>query len=503
MKKYLFAVILLLGGVFSACTDSEDIEIVNSGRGVSFEINTQSIYDEFGFTNSIKNLLRDNTYAVCVKSFIYDEKGYLADSVSTYTYNTNSIKQNYSSLKFGEYTAVFVETLVYSDNMLPWNYRIEGVENISTLEIKQIAAPYWHAVLGVTYQKFTVGSVNDEIHITPKALGSVVDCNFYNFKVSPCVNVAIGTEEICAGYRLDPSIPEENRYSSTLMKSDTFYSLGDTEVSDEVETFDIYVLGKSLTYTLYYQTTKNAGTTSWNYLQNYKTDKMNTGTISYLGYAFSNDDNGTVYHYFGNYAGLAQWYNGLSLGNGSTVGDLVPDIYMSWGSSVSNVQASMNSYSMTEGTSGRAILQEDGSYAISYKGKGKESKIMYLFTSATTGLFEVDVQYAKDAVTSSEILNYLNNNYIYLADEAGTYMFYDNAFTTYVLFFEINGVWNIGFVDMDYVLNMNAKAQIPSFKQPQRSIIGSRPNGEMVIDSANFAVNAPNKESKKVRLNRN
>lgn len=500
MKKYLFAVILLLGGVFSACTNSEDIEIINTSRGVSFEINTQSIYDEFGITNSIKDVIRDNTYAVCVKSFIYDEKGSLADSVSTYTYNTNSIKQNYSSLKFGNYTAVFVETLVYSGNMLPRNYRIEGVDNISTLEIKQIDAPYWWAVLGVAYQKFTVGAVNDEIHVTPKALGGVVDCNFYNFAVSPCVNVAIGTEEICEGYRLDPSIPEENRYSTTLTKSDYFYSLGDTEVSDEVESFDIYVLGKSLTYTLYYQTDQNAGTNSWNYLQNFRTESINTGIISYLGYAFSNDNDGNVYNYFGDYAGLAQWYNGLSFGNGSTVGDLVPDVYMSWGGSVSNVQASMNGYSMTEGTSGRAVLQEDGSYAISYKGKGKESKIIYFFTSATTGLFEADVQYAKDVVSSSEILNYLNNNYTYLADEAGTYMYCDKDFTTYVLFFEIGDVWNIGFGDMDYI--MNAKAKIPSFKQPQRSNIDSRCN-KSSKHSANLIMNTSNKEGKKVWVKRN
>lgn len=460
--------ITLLCGVFSSCTNSEEIEIINS-REVSFEINTQSIYDEFGFTNSIKNLLRDNTYAVAVKSFIYDDNGCLVDSTSTYSYNTNSIKQNYKSLNYGNYTAIFVETLVYADNMQPWDYEIEGVDNISTLEIKQVDAPYWYAVLGVTNQKFTVGSSNDEIQITPKALGSVIQCNFYNFTKSPCVNVAIGTEDICSGYRLDPSIPEENRLSENLSKSDGFYSLGDTDVADDLERFDIYVLGKSIRYTMYYQFEDMANTNSWyGFTDSFRTEQLEKGKTSYIGYAFLNDEEGNVEDYFGSYTGLAQWYNGLVWGTGETTGDLVPELNMTWGNSVSNVQASMSNYTMTEGSSGRAILQEDGSYAISYKGKGKENKIMYSFTSATTGLFEVDVQYPKDVVTSSEILNYLNNNYTYLTDEGGTYMFYNRDFTTYVLFFEINGVWNIGFVDIDYVLNMNAKVRVPSFTKPKK-----------------------------------
>ena len=470
MKKYLFGIAALICGVFSSCTDSEEIEIVKS-REVVFEINTQSIYDEFGFTSSIKDLLRDETYAVAVKSLIYDEAGVLVDSMTTYAYNTNSMQQTYKQLQYGQYTGIFIETLVYSENNLPWDYRIEGASNLSTLEIKQIDAPYWYAVLGVKDMKFTLGDNAEKMQITPKALGSVIDCNFYNWTESPCVNLAIGTEEICGGYRLDPSIPEENRYSTTLMKSDSFYSLGDTEVSDYAESFDIYVLGKSLTYTLYYQTAKNAGTTSWNYLQNYRTADLKTGEISYIGYAFSNDENGTVYDYHGDYNGMAQWYNNIVWGNGGTTGDLVPELYMTWGSSVTNVQTYMKDYTMTQGSSGRAVLQDDGSYAISYKGKDKENKIMYSFTSATTGLFEIDVQYSKSEVTSSEILEYLQNNYIYLADEAGTYMYCTNDFATFVLFFEIDGVWNIGYVDAEYLNNMSAKAMVPSFKMPKKSAV--------------------------------
>ena len=71
------------------------------------------------------------------------------------------------------------------------------------------------------------------------------------------------------------------------------------------------------------------------------------------------------------------------------------------------------------------------------------------------------MQYNKSTVSSSEILTYLNANYTYLAEESGTYMYYTSDFKTYVLFFEVNGVWNIGFVDVNYVNNSSIKAYIP------------------------------------------
>lgn len=466
MNKYLFGLVALICAVFSSCTDSDEIEIIKS-RELVFEINTQSIYDEFGFTNYIKDQLRDEAYAVAVKSLIYDESGVLVDSMTTYAYNTNSMQQAYKQLPYGQYTGIFIETLVYAENKLPWDYRIEGAANLSTLEIKQIDAPYWYAVIGVKDLKFAVGDNAEKMQVTPKALGSVIDCNFYNFTASPCVKVAIGTKEICEGYRLDPSIPEENRYSTDLMKSDIFYPLGDKKVSGFAVGFDIYVLGKSLTYDLYYQTPENANTPSWGYWGNPMSINLKTGEQSYIGYAFNDE---TIYRsYFEDYNSMRQWYMNIFGATGGTTGDLVPELYMTWGSSVTNVQASMTDYTMTQGSSGRAVLQSDGSYAISYSGKGKENKIMYSFTSATTGLFEIDVQYSKSDVSSSEILDYLNSNYVYLTDEAGTYMYCTSDFATYILFFEIDGVWNIGFVDANYINSMSAK--VPSFRLPKKPTV--------------------------------
>jgi hypothetical protein len=159
----------------------------------------------------------------------------------------------------------------------------------------------------------------------------------------------------------------------------------------------------------------------------------------------------------GTYEEIQSWHNNLEPLSSS----LIPDLYMSWGGSVSNVQSYMSGYSMTTGTSGRAVLQDDGSYMIDYKGKGQESKIMYYFTSATTGLFEADVQYSKTSVSSSEILTYLNANYLYLGEESGTYMYCTSDYKTYVIFFEVDGVWTIGFVDVSYIINSRIKSYVP------------------------------------------
>ena len=480
MKKYIIMAVSALMLAFTSCTDSEDIEIIEIDD-ITFEINTEAIYEEFGITEGIKNqMLRDRMYAIGVTSFIYDKNGALVDSMTTYSYNVNAIKHSYESLVKDEYTAVFVQTLVRVDNdFQPLHYRFEGVENLSTLEIKQIYQPYWFAVIGTATQKFTLGDYT--IQIRPKAIGAIIDCNFFDFVDSPFVNIGIGTEESYSGYKLDPAIPEENRYSSDLSETAVFYLLGEIKGIDEREEgFDIYVLGNSLKYTFYYQNEELANEGSWkrlSKLENHVT--LNAGETTYIGYAYRDANNGTVHAYYGDKNGMEKWYASLNdhiAEKGETTDELVPELYAKWGASVSSVQEAMSDYTMTVGTSGKAILQNDGTYGIGYKGKGKESMISYFFTSETTGLFEADVQYSKEEVTSEEILNYLNNNYTYLAASEGTYMYANKDLTTLILFFEINGVWNIGFIDAEYVNNMSSKVKIPAYRLPQRTRSNKKQN---------------------------
>ena len=483
MKKYILLLVSAAVLAFTSCSDSQEIEIIET-EGITFDVNTQSMYDEFSITTSIKEqMLRDKTYAIAVKSLIYDNNGILVDSMTTYSYNTNSEQHIYPALAQGKYTAVFVETLVYVENdFQPWDYRIEGVNKLSTLEIKQVDQPYWYAVIGVEIREFTL----DEklIQIVPKALGSIINCSFFDFTSSPCLNVGIGTEEDYIGYKLDPSLSEENRYITELMGSDYFSLLASTSIEEDEEGFDIYVLGKTLTYRFYYQTEKNANTTNWNYFTKKNKVTLETAANTYLGYAYEKSS-GTVYDYYGTYSGMLNWYEEIIAGKEAS---LVPELEMTWGTTVSKVQSTMSGYTMMVGYSGRAVQQSDGSYAIAYEGKNKESMIAYFFTSATTGLTEADVKYPMNDVKLDDLTNYLNENYIFLAAEDEVYMYCNEEFTTIAVVYQNGDSWCLGFIDAEYLSNMSAKVKLPAYRMPQRAAAshrGASNLGENTLERSN------------------
>lgn len=474
MKKYIMLLVSAVIMAFASCSDSHEIDIIETGD-VTFDINTQSMYDEFDITNGIKRqILMDKLFAIAVKSLIYDQNGCLADSMTTYVYNTNSTQHSYTMLPNGKYTAVFIETVVYVDNdFQPFDYRIEGVDKLSTLQIEQISTPYWWAAVGVETREFTVNE--KQIQITPKALGSIINCRFFDFTDSPCLKVGLGTKENYIGYKLDPSISEESRYMSELSETEYFALLGYAEVEDDEATFDIYVLGKTLTYTFYYQTEKNANTNYWSHLQKESKVTLKIGEKTYLAHAYDSN-NGNVYDYYGTYSGMVSWYEALISGkdddddNGEpTPTGLVPEVNMKWGSTVSSVQSSMSGYTMSIGNSGSAILQNDGSYAIAYAGKNKEAMIAYFFTGERTGLFEADVIYPKSNVSQEELINYLESNYMFLASQDGMYMYCSSDFKTVGIVYENGDNWILGFIDAEQLGSMNSKVKLPAYRLPERS----------------------------------
>ena len=148
--------------------------------------------------------------------------------------------------------------------------------------------------------------------------------------------------------------------------------------------------------------------------------------------------------FFDNIDDYLTWYNAMPVEK-----SLVPNLYLTWGGSVSNVQSFMNGYTMTLGKNGQAVSMSDGSYEVDYKGNGKESSISYSFKSQTTGLFEVDVKYAKATVTKEEIQEYLVLNYTYVTSRDEIYMYMSSDGKTVVMFFSLGDEWNLGFVDIN------------------------------------------------------
>lgn len=465
MRKILFSIIALVTMMISSCSN-DDIEIKTVGKlyNLSYNISTQGVYDEFEITDNVREILREQSYALGVISFVYDKDGNLVAKKPSSRYDFNNIKKEFEGLLEGKYTIVSIETLVKADkNFEAINWSIKGEDKISTLEISQDTYEvYYPFVLGVCTNEINLTS-NQSVTATPKAIGSLIELCWINFDKSTNVEVGFATNDIIGTYRLDPSVSRVDRYNTDVTSVGYINLRAIRSIDGEKYVFATrYILEKSIDYSFVFKKKENEGSGTWtSYNANHGSMLLEDGK-RYFGGMYYIDDYTACKTYLGDEKGFRAWLESLNnLENNS----LVPTLHMKWGDSVSNVQSTMKNYTLTLGTTGKAVLQDDGSYAISYKGKNKENNITYSFTSATTGLFEIDVRYSKSAVSSSDILTYMQNNYLFLAEDSGMYMYCTNDFATYVLFWEMNGEWIIGYVDVNYVNNMDSKRNAPAYNK--------------------------------------
>lgn len=498
MKKIFYAFAVVILGLTSACKN-DDIEITKVGKlhSLTANINTQSVYEEFDMTTDIREIMRDQDYAIGVFNFLYDSKGNLVAEKASQQFNFNNISEDFSNLLEGSYTLVTVETLVDPDqNNQPNDWSFDGKDKLSTLQINQDSYEvYFPFVIGVSTSNIVIGDGNQSVAVTPKGIGSMVQFYFLNFDKSTHVEVGFATNDIIASYRLDPSLSRSDRFNTNLTQSGYINLRCERDIDADRVSATRYILESSIQYRFCFVKAENEGTGIWtNYASNEGTVALEDGKTYYGGFYYVNSST-TPKSYFGDNTGFRTWYSEVTTTN--TDNSLVPSaLSMNWGGSVSNIQSAMNGYNMTTGTSGRAVAQNDGSYMIEYAGKNKETKILYYFTSATTGLFESDVQYSKSAVSSTDILAYLNANYTYLAESEGTYMYVTTDAKTYVLFFTVNDNWNIGFVDVNYVNSSSVKALIPRHVLANRAprIAPQDNEGERTSKGRSLNVGIPYKE---------
>lgn len=465
MKKIIFATLALAFLLLVSCKN-DDIEIrrVNPNHTLTLSIASSPLYETFGRSDYENVWLSKNyNYYVCITSLVYNNSGELVDSTSSYIKTFQTVEQTFNLIE-GNYTVISYETLVDGNNNFASDYwNLEGAQTLSTVMLKNNEKEdniLWDGVIGVASK--TINLLSDQTEsVSPSAIGSLVSLEIENFDKSDFQFVGFNTKNVPIGYMLSPNVAEKYVYSEYLERNiwnwrGYFYN---EDSFESYETTTVYIFESGQINWCFGPTTIDP---EGNFNQWTAYPSMNAY------YTFQ--DGGDYYAYcrfrgagkgcdanLGTFSEIQTWYNSLESLNTS----LIPDLFLSWGESVSNVQSYMAGYTMTTGTSGRAVLQDDGSYMIDYKGKSKESRIMYYFTSATTGLFEADIQYNKASVSSSDILTFLNNNYVYLGEESGTYMYSTSDFKTYVLFFEVNGVWNIGFIDVSYISNSSSKSYVP------------------------------------------
>lgn len=462
MKKIIYLLIAFVTVQFTSCSN-EVIEVETTGKlyNLEYNVNVQDLYNEFELTDDIRELLREQDWALGLTSLIYDAEGNLADKKFSHEYNFNLINEKFDGLTEGEYTIISIETLVDPDaSFTASDWAIKGEEKLNTLEIYQKDYEvYWPFVLGICTNTININS-NQSIKATPKAIGSLLQLYWLGFDRSSHVGVGFATNDIIESYKLNPALDRDDRFITDKTSVGYINIRAEKEIEGaELVSATRYVLEKSIDWQFCFQKKENEGTGTWtHFTANEGRASLEDGKTYYGGMYFV-DENKAGKTYFGNEEGFMSWYKSIKEEADNT---LLPKLYLTWGGNVTDVQTAMNRYTMTLGSNGKAVLMEDGSYEIDYSGKGREKKISYSFTSATTGLFEADIQYSKSEVSSTELLDYLNKTYEFLAEEGGAYMYYKSDFSTFILLFEIGDNWNVGFVDANYVSGM-PKYEAPAF----------------------------------------
>ena len=332
MKKIFYAFAVILLGFASACTN-DDIEIIKVGRvhSLTANINTQSVYDEFDITSNIRELLRDQNYAIGIFTFLYDSNGNLVDTKESHQFTFNNAAENFNDLLEGSYTLVTVETIVRTASSYrspAWSFK--GIDKLSTLEISQntdeVLYPY---VVGVSTTDI-INNGDQSIAVTPKAIGSLLQFRSFNFDKSTHVQVGFATQDMISSYRLDPRLSRTDRFRTNLTKSGYINLRCERDIDSDNIVATRYILESSIHYLFCYVKAENEGTGTWTHYPS------NEGTIvledakTYYGGFYYIDSSTAPKSYFGDYSGFRDWYTQVTTAN--TNNGLVPSsVSTNWG----------------------------------------------------------------------------------------------------------------------------------------------------------------------------
>ena len=500
MKKILFLAVSLFAMFAVSCTN-DDIEIEKIGRKFKliYNVSTQSMYDTFGLTNDIReNYLRDQSLCIGVTSFLYDSNGNLVDKKFSSLFTFNTVTEEFEDLLEGDYTVVTVETLVDPEddfNAEDWSFVDE--KKLSTLKIRQDDHyVYRTSVLGVCSANVSISSSDQTINVTPNAIGTLVEIHTDNFEKSPYAYVGFATNDVIEAYKLDPNLSREDRYVHDLTTSGYINVRGYLSAEDSENYYQtLYLLESSVDWRFSFVKQENVSEGIWTtYNANKGSATLEDGAKYYGGFWYKNEFSAPEC-YFGNYEGYQSWRQELLDAANSKVTITLP--YTTWGATVANVSSSMNGYSQTVGSTAKAVLQQDGSYKIAYAGKTSESQIEYYFMNETSGLFESDLWFDSSKVGEDALLNFMDENYTYLYDYAGSYMYVTKDYGTYVILFEAGDSWVLGFVDVSYMASSKVYEIISSMKGRQmyapKNLVGTENFLDVIDVSKMRALMTPKK----------
>lgn len=449
-----------------ASCSNDDIEVSKTGT-LTMNVSTQTMYEQFGITDEIRDVLRKNGVYLHVMTFLYDKDGNLVTQKEEDIKSYNTVKFDFGAVPDGEYTALTIETVMTENSKTKkiessgWDF--VDSEKLSTIKVKQKAYQVTLVyAIGVSTEKILVDGTST-YNVTPKGIGSLVDFYFKNYDKSNYIDVGFSTNDIIDYYLFDPSLERSARFHTNLTKSGYVNIRCSAPIDGDNSIHRTrYILENDIAYDFRFTENKeDSNKGSWTcYKSLHGKMALEDGKVYYAGSSYV-DDNSVLSTYFGDLDGIKAWFKTL-IGNG----EFVPNVYMTWKANVSSVQSFMKGYTMTKGQAGKAVKQEDGSYGVQYLGKDKEAYINYFFETETSNLYETAIVYEKNAVSDLEFKNYVNKNYDYFFDDAENYTYYyKSKDDKMIVVLVLNPEYNLlSFIDKDFLDKQGvAKKDMPKY----------------------------------------
>lgn len=445
MKKIIYAMVVLMAGLIASCSNDD---IVNEGgepsHTLTCNISVQNMYNTFGNATRVRDqFLRDGSYAVGIKLFLYNEGGNLVASDLVTSASLSSVSYEFKDLKNGKYTLVAVETLVQPDNnnkSEEWDF--SGESRLNTLQlVNKDYSMSDIAAVGYVAKEITVDNADVTQVITPEAIGSVINIHYLNFANSNYEYVGFATSDVSSAYRLDPSLPRSDRFVTNLTQQGYINVRCRMAPERSADHYNIvYVLENSIKWQLSFVMPNNEN--KWTtYNANQGTASLEDGKTYYAGMYYYGED---IAHnsYFGNSeSGFNKWKDDAEKNQPTPTptptpapqNKVYPTPYTTWNGSVSNVKSYMTSnakdYKMTYDINGN---DEDG-YDLTYMHNDKKIQYTYTFSSKTTGLYQVGMMLLRNETTLEQLKKDIESEgYFFVDSSDGLLMYMDKDGKTIV-----------------------------------------------------------------------
>lgn len=397
--------ILLLGCIlFNSCSSEKEAIVVPENYNLSLSVNTDHIYTVFGsMKDSILVCLGDSAdKQLFVSTLLYDQQGGLADSICSFSKKLENMSCQFEDIEEGKYVIITIETLIdKNEDGYSCSWLMEKMGNLNTAEIRSSgsALPY-DAILGIAYTEILLDS-DKTVTVTPNPMGSIIETTWEGLCRADSYRFALSQKNPPIGYRLNPSLGEDDRLITSDGTENTWKPIGYCNVLNN-HTRAWFVPGKGdVEYT-------------WGHWDNGK----ETGTDSFIEYPHGNPsihfhiEQGKTYYahcrynvltggdvFIGDADKLKRWLDNL---------DPSPFYYkepnFKYGLNFSEVLEDMRRF---EGHT-NPIEHDEDYYYITYNNICSAKKMEYWFFSYSDELYLVNVYFDKLNVQKNQIETFID-----------------------------------------------------------------------------------------------